>query len=128
MANQMEKVIDLLNSDREKILHSIKFFEKEIEHGKKAVEELQSPEFFEKHKDSGNWTESWTIEKYIKINVVSNNRAIAKYTEKLEEANDYLRQLESALTVLNETQAVEEHFYRLQNKYADAMKELEGRR
>lgn len=62
------------------------------------------------------------------MNVNAYNRAITKYTKKLEEANEYFRQLERALTTLNETEAVEEHFYRLHKKYVDAMKELEGRR
>lgn len=124
----MDKVIELLKSEREQTKCSIEFFKKEIKYGKKANEELQSPEFIERHKDSSNWTEDWTIKQYIAANVSSNNRAIAKYTKKLEEANDYLRQVERALTVLNETEAVEEHFYRLRKKYADAMKELDGRR
>lgn len=124
----MEKIIDLLKSEREQTKRSIEWLKKEIKYSKKAVEELQSPEFIEKHKDSSNWTEDWTIEQFIKLNVNSYNRAITKYTEKLEEANDYLLQIERALTVLNETEAVEEHFYRLRKKYADAMKELEGRR
>ena len=124
----MDKIINLLKSEREQTKRSIEFFKKEIETGERAIEELQSPEFIEKHKDSSNWTESWTIEQFIKLNVSSYNRAIIKYTEKLEEANDYLRQIERALTVLNETEAVEEHFYRLRKKYANAVKELEGRR
>lgn len=124
----MEKVIDLLTCERERTKHSIAFLKKEIKYGKKAIKELQSPEFYEKHKDSSSWSEDWTVKQYIRINVDSNNRAVAKYTKKLEEANDYLRQIERALTVLNETEAVEEHFYRLRKKYADAMKELEGRR
>lgn len=62
------------------------------------------------------------------MNVSANIRAIAKYTGKLEEANDYLLQIERALTTLNETEAIDEHFYRLRKKYADAVKELEGRR
>lgn len=124
----MDKVIDLLKSEREQTRHLIEFFKKEIKHSKKAIEELQSPEFIEKHKNSSNWSEDWTIQQYIDLNVSSNNRVIAKYTKKLEEANDYLRQIERALTVLNETEAVEEHFYRLRKKYADAMKELDGRR
>lgn len=124
----MEKVIDLLKSERERTKHLIEFFKEEIEHGKKANEESQSPEFIEKHKNSNNWSDNWTIQQFIDLNVSSNNRATAKYTEKLEEANDYLFQIERALTALNETEAVEEHFYRLRKKYADAMKELEGRR
>lgn len=96
----MEKIIDLLKSEREKTNHLIKFLKEEIENGKKAIKKLQSPEFIEKHKESSNWTESWTIEQFIKLNVCSNNRAITEYTEKLEEANEYLRQIESALAVL----------------------------
>ena len=96
----MEKVINLLSSEREKTKHSIEFFENEIKYGQKAVEELQSPEFIEKHKNSSNWSEDWTIQQFIDLNVSSNNRAIANYTKKLEEANDYLRQIERALTVL----------------------------
>ena len=124
----MEKVINLLISEREQTKRSIEFFKKEIEHAKEAIEELQSPEFIEKHKDSSNWSESWTIQQFIKLNVSSNNRAIAKYSEKLEDANDYLLQIERALTVLNEASAVEEHFHRLHKKYVDAMKELDWRR
>lgn len=142
----MEKVIDLLKTEREQTKRSIQFFKEEIEHSKKANEELQSPEFIEKHKNSNNWSNDWTIQQFIDLNVSSNNRAIVSYSEKLEEANDYLRQIERALTVLNETEAVdvieffrsrssdwvpilfEEHFYRLCKKYADAVKELEGRR
>lgn len=124
----MDKVIDLLKSEREETKRSIEFFKKEIETSKKAVDELQSSEFIDKHKDSSNWSEDWTIQQFIDLNVDSNNRAIAKYTKKLEDANDYLNQIERTLTVLNETAAVEEHFYRLRNKYADAVKELEGRR
>lgn len=124
----MDKVIDLLKSEREQVRHLIEFFKNEIEHCIKANEELQSPEFIEKHKDSNNWSEDWTIQQFIGLNVSSNNRAITKFTKKLEEANDYLNQIERALTALNETEAVDEHFYRLRNKYANAMKELEGRR
>lgn len=124
----MDKVIELLTCERERTKRSIKWLKNEIKHGKKAVREMKSPGFIEKHKTSSNWSEDWTIKQYIDLNVNSNNRAIAKHTEKLEEANDYLLQIERALTVLNETSAVEEHFYRLRKKYADAMKELEGRR
>lgn len=98
----MEKVIDLLQFEREQAKHTIEFFKKEIEHGKEANEELQSPEFIEKHKNSSNWSEDWTIQQFIRFNVSSNNRAIAKYTKKLEEANDYLLQIERALTMLNQ--------------------------
>lgn len=98
----MEKVIYLLKSEREQTRHSIEFFEKEINLSKKAVEELQSPGFIEKHKNSSNWSEDWTIQQFIDLNVSSNNRAIANYTKKLEEANDYLLQIERALTMLNE--------------------------
>lgn len=98
----MKKVINLLKSEREQIKHLIEFFKKEINNSKKAVEELQSPEFIEKYKDSSNWTEDWTIQCYIKANVRSHNRAITKYSEKLEEANDYLLQIERALTILEE--------------------------
>ena len=104
----MEKVIDLLKSERERTQRSIKFFKEEIEYGKKANEELQSPEFIEKHKNSYNWSDDWTIKQFIDLNVSSNNRAIASYSEKLEEANDYLLQIERALTVLNETEKEEE--------------------
>lgn len=100
----MEKVIDLLKSEMERTRLSIRFFKKEIEYGKEANEELQSPEFIEKLKDSSNWSEDWTIEQYIRANVSSNNRAIAKYTEKLEYANDYLLQIEKALIVLMKLQ------------------------
>lgn len=110
----MDKVIDLLKFERGRTQHSIEFFEKEIEHGKKAIEELQSPDFIEKHKDSSNWNDNWTIQQFIELNVSSNNRAITKYTEKLEEANEYLLQIEKALTMINE--------------YDNAVKELEGRR
>lgn len=104
----MDKVIDLLKSERERTKHLIEFFKKRIEHCKEANEELQSPGFIEKHKNSSNWSEDWTIQQYIDLNVSSNNRVIARYTEKLEEANDYLLQIERALTTLNETEAVEE--------------------
>jgi len=96
----MEKVINLLKSERKKTKHSIEFFKKEIKLGEEAIEELQSPGFIEKHKDSNNWTESWTIEQYIRLNVDSYNRSITRYTEKLREANEYLLQLERALKVL----------------------------
>lgn len=98
----MDKVIKLLKSERKQTTRSIEFFKKEIEHCDEANKELQSPGFIEKHKDSCNWTEGWTIEQYIRANVISNNRAIAKYTEKLDDANDYLLQIERALAVLNE--------------------------
>lgn len=124
----MENVIDLLECERERTKRSIKWLKNEIKHAKKAVKELQSPEFYEKHKDSSNWSEDWTLKHYIVANVSSNNRAIAKYTKKLEEANDYLHQIERALTVIDEAPAVEEYIHRLHKMYADAMKELEGRR
>lgn len=100
----MDKVIELLKSEREETKRSIKFFKEEIEHGKKANEELQSPEFIEKHKNINNWSDDWTIQQFIDLNVSSNNRAIASYSEKLEGARDYLRQIERALTVLNGTE------------------------
>lgn len=106
----MEKVIDLLKSEREETKRLIEFFKEEIEHDKKAIEELRSPEFIEEHKNSNNWSDDWTwmIKQFIKLNVSSNNRAITSYSEKLEEANDYLLQIERALTVLNETEKEEE--------------------
>ena len=104
----MEKVIDLLKSERDQTKHLIKFFKKEIKRCKKANEELQSPGFIEKHKNSHMWSEDWTIQQFIGLNVSSNNRAIAGYSEKLKEANDYLLQIERALVVLNEASAVNE--------------------
>lgn len=98
----MEKVLDLLKSEREETKRLIEFFKNEIRDRKKAVREMKSPGFIEKHKTSSNWSEDWTIQQFIGLNVSSNNRAIAKYTEKLEDANDYLNQIERALTVLNE--------------------------
>lgn len=100
----MDKIIDLLKSEMERTKLSIMFFKKEIEHCKKANEELQSPEFIEKHKNSSNWSEDWTIEQYIRASVSSNNRVVAKYTDKLEDANDYLLQIERALIVLMKLQ------------------------
>ena len=96
----MEKVIDLLISERVQTERAIEFFKKEIERDKEAIEQLQSPNFIERHKDSSNWTESWTIEQFIRCNVSSYNRAITKYTEKLGEANEYLLQIERALDIV----------------------------
>ena len=65
----MDKVIELLKSERDQTKRSIKWLKKEIKSCKKANEELQSPGFIEKHKDSSNWTEDWTIKQYIAANV-----------------------------------------------------------
>lgn len=97
----MEKVINLLISERERTEHAIEFFKKEIKLCEEDIERLQSQDFIEKHKDSSNWTESWTIEQYIKFNLDSDNRAVTNYTEKLGEANEYLLQIEKALMALN---------------------------
>lgn len=50
----MDKVIDLLTCERERTKRSIKWLKNEIRDRKKAVRELKSPEFIEKHKNSSS--------------------------------------------------------------------------
>lgn len=96
----MEKVIDLLNSEKQHLEHRISFYTDEIETGKAAIKDLQSQEFIERNKDHECWSEDWTIQDYIKLNVGSTNRAIEKHSKRLTEMKDYLSQIEKALKIL----------------------------
>ena len=81
----MEKVIKLLNSEKQHLTNMISFYIDEIETAKAAVKDLQGPEFVERNKDHECWSEDWTIHDYIKLNVDSNNRTIEDYSERLAE-------------------------------------------
>ncbi len=96
----MEKVIELLKGERKKLKSSIRFYKEEIEQDKKGIQELQSDLFIEKHKDASCWSDDWTIHDYIKVNVESRNRAIDDFSKRLEEAEEYLSQIEKALKIL----------------------------
>jgi predicted RNase H-like nuclease (RuvC/YqgF family) len=96
----MEKVIELLKGERKSLKSSIRFYKEEIEQDKKGIQELQSDLFIEKHKDASCWSDDWTIHDYIKVNVESRNRAIDDFSKRLEEAEEYLSQIEKALKIL----------------------------
>ena len=96
----MERVIELLKGERKKLKSSIRFYKEEIEQDKNGIQELQSDLFLEKHKDASCWSADWTIHDYIKVNVESRNRAIDEKTKRLEEAEEYLSQIEKALKIL----------------------------
>lgn len=96
----MEKVIELLKGERKSLKSSIRFYKEEIEQDKKGIQELQSDLFIEKHKDASCWSDDWTIHDYIKVNVESRNRAIDDFSKRLEEAEEYLSQVEKALKIL----------------------------
>lgn len=99
----MERVIELLKGERKKLKSSIRFYKEEIEQDKKGVQELQSDLFLEKHKDASCWSADWTIHDYIKVNVESRNRAIEDFSKRLEDAEEYLSQIEKALKILNKS-------------------------
>jgi predicted RNase H-like nuclease (RuvC/YqgF family) len=96
----MEKVINLLYSEKKNLTHKISHHIEAIEKGKAAIKDLQSPEFVERNKNRECWSEDWTIHDYIKLNVDSNNRAIEDYSKRLAEMRDYLSQIERALKIL----------------------------
>lgn len=98
----MEKVIKLLNSEKQHLEHQISHHIDEIETGKAANKDLLSPAFIERNKDRECWSEDWTIQNYIEVNVGSNNRAIEVHSKKLEEKKEYLSQIERALKILKE--------------------------
>lgn len=96
----MERVIELLKGERKSLKSSIRFYKEEIEQDRKGIQELQSDLFLEKHKDASCWSADWTIHDYIKVNVESRNRAIDDFSKRLEEAEEYLSQIEKALKIL----------------------------
>lgn len=98
----MDKVIKLLNSEKKHLKHLISFHIDEIEKGKAAVKDLQSPEFVERNKDRECWSEEWTIQDFIELNVNATNRSIEAYSKRLAEKKDYLSQIERALKILKE--------------------------
>lgn len=98
----MDKVIKLLNSEKQHLKRQISFYIDEIETGKAAIKDLQSPDFIERNKDRECWSEDWTIRDYIELNVDSHNRAIDAYSKSLAEEKDYLSQIEKALKILEE--------------------------
>ena len=98
----MDKVIKLLDSEKKDLTRQISHYIDEIEKGKARLKDLQSPEFIERNKDRECWSEDWTIQDYIELNVNSNNRAIEKYSKRLSENKDYLSQIEKALKILKE--------------------------
>lgn len=98
----MDKVIKLLNSEKQHLTNQISHHIDEIEKGKAAIKDLQSPEFIERNKDRECWSEDWTIQDYIELNVNSSNRHIEAYSERLAEKKEYLSQIERALKILKE--------------------------
>lgn len=96
----MDKVIELLNSEKHRLTHEISFYIDEIETAKAAIKDLQSSEFIERNKDHECWSEDWTIQDFIELNVDSHNRAIDDYSKSLAEEKDYLSQIERALKIL----------------------------
>ena len=98
----MEKVIELLKGERKKLKSSIRFYKEEIEQDKNGIQELQSDVFLENHKDASCWSADWTIHDYIRVNVESRNRAIDDFSKRLEDAQEYLSQVEKALKILKE--------------------------
>ena len=96
----MERVIELLKCERKSLKRSIKFYKENIEQDKKGVQELQSDLFLEKYKNDPCWSADWTVHDYIKVNVESRNRAIDNFSKRLEDAEEYLSQIEKALKIL----------------------------
>ena len=99
----MDKVINLLNSEKQCLTSQISHHIDSIEEGKAANKDLQSHEFVERNKDRECWSEDWTIQDYIKLNVNANNRAIEAHSKILAEKKDYLSQIERALKILGTT-------------------------
>ena len=98
----MEKVIKLLNSEKKDLTHQISHYIDEIEKGKARLKGSQNPEFIERNKDRECWSDDWTIQDYIELNVNANNRSIETYSKRLAEKKDYLSQIERALKILKE--------------------------
>jgi len=98
----MDKVINLLNSEKQHLTIKISHHIDEIEKGKAAIKDLQSPEFIERNKDRECWSEEWTIQDYIELNVDANKRSVEAYSERLAEKKDYLSQIEKVLKILKE--------------------------
>ena len=97
----MEKVIKLLDSEKKDLMHKISHYINDIEEEKARLKDLQSPEFIERNKDRECWSEDWTIQDYIELNVNSTNRAVENHSKRLAEIKDYLSQIEKALKILN---------------------------
>lgn len=96
----MEKVIELLKGERKSLKRSIRFYKDEIEQDKNGIQELQSDLFLEKHGNNPCWSADWTIHDYIRVNVESRNRSIGDFSKRLEDAEEYLSQIEKALKIL----------------------------
>ena len=103
----MDKVIKLLNSEKQHLPNQISHCIDEIEKGREAIKYLQSPEFIELNKDRECWSEDWTIQDYIELNVNANKRSIEAYSKRLAEKKDYLSQIERALKILKEEEKCE---------------------
>lgn len=98
----MEKVIKLLDSENQHLTNLISNYIDGIERGKDVIKDLQSPEFIERNKEREYWSEDWTIQDFIELNVNANNRAIEACSKRLAEKKDYLSQIERALKILKE--------------------------
>lgn len=101
----MDKVIKLLNSEKQDLTNKISLYIDAIETEKAANKDLQSPEFVERNKERECWSEDWTIQDYIEFNVNAAKRSIEGYSERLAETKDYLSQIERALKILKEESA-----------------------
>ena len=97
----MNKVIEILEEKQKELNRSIKFYKQEMEQDKKGIKELQNDLFLEKHRDDPCWSDDWTVHDFIRVNVESRNRSIGDFSKRLEDAEEYLSQIEKALKILN---------------------------
>ena len=97
----MNMVIDLLTQKRSELVNTIKFMEEQIASAKMALEELNSQEFLDRNKDNSCLSDDWTIYDYIEANVRSRESSITTCTQCIDELNEYLSQIDTALCLLS---------------------------
>ena len=96
----MEKVIKLLNSEKQQLTNQISRFIDEVKKGKETIKTLRTPGFIEQNKDRECWSEDWTIQDYIELNLNATNRSVENYSKRIAEKKEYLSQIDEALKIL----------------------------
>lgn len=98
----MNKAVELLKEERKKLKRDIKWIEPEISSNTRRIEELSREgyaEWLREHYPK-MWSDKWTPEDYIKVNLESCQRSLDTYTEKKKLAEKELEDIKTALSIL----------------------------
>ena len=96
----MTMVIDLLTETRKSLQDQVAFMKGELVEHQNALIDLQSESFIERNKDHSCWTEKWTINDYIRVNVKSRERSIKQYLKEIDTKTEYISQIDAVLDIL----------------------------